>query len=339
MSTRPTAAERAAVLPGDDVVPGAEVVMDTAFSLPAPPADVWPWFVQLGKRRGGYYLPRWFEAVTPPSRRGRRHLDPALLDLRVGDTIPDWGGREATFTAHEMSPPHTLVHISTRDHVRLSWAIALRPEGTGTRVQLRLRLGGVRHRTLARVLGGAADRLTVAGLAVGLRERLTSASGAAGAERVRPREDGRMATVSRHVAAPPTAVWDVLSDGWSYSNWVVGASHMRAVEEAWPAAGAKLHHSQGTWPVTLDDEAVVEVSKPASRLVLLAKGRPFGAARVELDLRSEDGGTRVTMTETPVSGPGKILDNPLADAVLARRNTEALSRLAAMAERRTTPGD
>lgn len=337
MSIRPTAAERAAVLPGDDVVPDATIAMDTAFDLPAPPAAVWPWFVQLGKRRGGYYLPGWFEAVTPRARRGLRHLDPTLAGLRVGDTIPDWGGRDATFTAHEMDPPHVLVHRSVRDHVRLSWAIVLHERGTGTRVQLRLRLAGVRHERLARVLGGAADRLTVAGLAVGMRERLTSASAAADAEPIRPRQDGPMATVSRHVDAPPTAVWDVLADGWTYSNWVVGASHVRAVGATWPAAGAVLHHSQGSWPVTLDDEARVEVSEPASRLVLLARGRPFGEARVQLDLTGEDGGTRVTMSEEPVSGPGSWVHNPVSDALLRRRNVEALERLAAMAERRTQP--
>ncbi|MEI4273970.1 SRPBCC family protein [Klenkia sp. LSe6-5] len=146
-----------------------------------------------------------------------------------------------------------------------------------------------------------------------------------------------MATVSRHLAAAPTAVWDVLADGFTYSHWVVSTATVRAVESAWPAAGSKLHHSQGTWPVTLDDEAVVEVSKPASRLVLLAKGRPLGAARVELDLSGEDGGTRVTMTERPVSGPGKWVHNPASEALLRHRNTEALRRLAALVERHTTP--
>ncbi len=148
-----------------------------------------------------------------------------------------------------------------------------------------------------------------------------------------------MATVERHIAAAPTAVWDVLSDGWTFSNWVVGASHMRAVEAAWPAAGATLHHTQGSWPLSLDDEAVVEVSKPASRLVLRAKGRPFGEARVDLQLRAEDGGTRIVMTEEPISGPGKWAHTPVSDALLRRRNTEALSRLAALVERRMTPGD
>ncbi|MEH3034604.1 MAG: hypothetical protein PGN07_11385 [Aeromicrobium erythreum] len=172
MSTRPTAAERAGVLPGDDVVPDATVVMDTAFDVPAPPSEVWPWFVQLGKRRAGWYLPHRVEALVPRRRRALRHLDPVLADLRVGDTIPDWGGRDATFTVQEMSPPHALVHRSTRGHLRLSWAIVLHERPTGTRVQLRLRVAGARRETVARVVGGVFDRLTVVGLAAGLRERL-----------------------------------------------------------------------------------------------------------------------------------------------------------------------
>jgi len=148
-----------------------------------------------------------------------------------------------------------------------------------------------------------------------------------------------MATVERHVSAEPAAVWAVLADGWAYSNWVVGASHVRAVEAAWPAVGTRIHHAQGNWPVTLDDEAVVEQSAPGQRLVLLAKGRPLGSARVEVVLHPADGGTRVVFTETPVSGPGSWLHNPVSEAVLVKRNVEALSRLAAIAERRTTPQD
>ena len=153
-------------------MPDATVVMDRAFSLPAPPVEVWPWFAQLGKRRAGWYLPRWVEALVPPSRRGLRHLAPALQHLAPGDVIPDWGGRDATFEIVEHAPPTTLVHRSTRGRVRLSWAIVLGAEGAGTRVHLRLRLAGVRRERLAEVGGGAFDLLTVAGLAAGLRERV-----------------------------------------------------------------------------------------------------------------------------------------------------------------------
>jgi Polyketide cyclase / dehydrase and lipid transport len=170
---RPTAAERAARLPGDELVEPADVVMDRAFALPAPPDEVWPWLVQLGKRRAGWYLPRRTERFVSPSRRGLRHLDPAYLSLRVGDVIPDWGGADATFTVAELEPGHHLLHTSTRGRTRLTWCLRLTPDGAGTRMHLRLRLAPVRHRWLAEHAGGLVDRLTVAGLAAGLRERVS----------------------------------------------------------------------------------------------------------------------------------------------------------------------
>ncbi|MDP9118644.1 MAG: hypothetical protein M3O28_15535 [Actinomycetota bacterium] len=169
--------ERAVALAGDDLLPRADVVMDRAFTVPAQPDAVWPWFVQLGKDRAGWYLPARIEALLPPRRRALRSIDPAWQVLRVGDMIPDWGGRDATFELARIEAPTTLVYRSSRGRVQLSWAIVLRPApGEGTRVQLRLRLSGVKRRWLARTGGEFIDRLTVAGLARGLRERTNSLS-------------------------------------------------------------------------------------------------------------------------------------------------------------------
>lgn len=173
----PTPDEVAAALPGDDLVADPDVVMDRAFTLSAPPPQVWPWFAQLGKQRAGWYLPRRVEAVVPRRRRALRTVDPDLQHLAPGDVIPDWGGADATFEIVTHTPPTTLVHRSTRGHVRLSWAIVLRDADDAaadgaTRVHLRLRMAGVRRVTLARVGGGLVDLLTVAGLAAGLRERV-----------------------------------------------------------------------------------------------------------------------------------------------------------------------
>lgn len=170
-----------ALLPGDGLVPAADVVMDRGFDLPAPPAAVWPWFVQLGKGRSGWYLPRRAEALIPASRRALRTLDPALQDLRAGDVIADWGGPGARFEIVTVDPPRALVHRSQRGALAISWAIVLRPApdqaeprntATGTRVHLRLRLAGVKRRRLVEIGGGLFDLLTIAGLAAGLRERL-----------------------------------------------------------------------------------------------------------------------------------------------------------------------
>jgi polyketide cyclase/dehydrase/lipid transport protein len=146
-----------------------------------------------------------------------------------------------------------------------------------------------------------------------------------------------MAVVTQHVLATPQEVFDVLSNGWCYPSWVVGASHVRAVEPDWPAVGTRIHHSSGVWPVLLNDETRVESSEPPNRLVLLARGRPWGEARVALTMSEQDGGTLVTLEEEPVSGPGAWAHNRLSEALLKARNVEALARLAAMSERRTEP--
>jgi uncharacterized protein YndB with AHSA1/START domain len=148
-----------------------------------------------------------------------------------------------------------------------------------------------------------------------------------------------VATVTATVKAPPDAIFAVLADGWLYSNWVVGTSHVRAVEADWPKVGTRLHHATGAWPLVTRDESVVEEVDGGRRLVLVAKGRPLGEARVVVDLEPDGADTRVTMTETPIAGPGKWVHNPLTEALLVRRNTEALARLAAVAERRTEPAD
>jgi len=168
-------AEVHALLPGDRLVPAADVVMDRGFDLPAPPGAVWPWFVQLGRGRSGWYLPRWAEALIPAGRRALRTIDPALQHLSAGDIIADWGGPGATFEIVAVDPPRALVHRSQRGALAISWAIVLRPAeeaAAGTRVHLRLRLAGVRRRRLVQIGGGLFDLLTIAGLAAGLRERL-----------------------------------------------------------------------------------------------------------------------------------------------------------------------
>ena len=84
---------------------------------------------------------------------------------------------------------------------------------------------------------------------------------------------------------------------------VVGNTRMRAVDPRWPALGALIHHTIGIWPVVLDDETAVESSTPLEELVLLAKGRPFGGARITLRLSDSGAGCRVEMAEVPVGGP------------------------------------
>ena len=146
--------------------------MDRAFSVAAPPQAVWPWLEQLGKRRAGWYLPLQVERFVPRGRRAIRHVNTAYGGLRVGDVIPDYGGRRATFEVAIVEPPRHLVYTSRRGRTYVSWAIVLTPEDAGARVHLRLRLDPVKHVRLAEVGGGLVDALTIAGMAAGLSERV-----------------------------------------------------------------------------------------------------------------------------------------------------------------------
>ena len=148
-----------------------------------------------------------------------------------------------------------------------------------------------------------------------------------------------MAVNTIHIEASPARVFSVLSNGWYYSNWVVGTSHMRAVEADWPVVGSKLFHASGAWPVVMRDETVVELCEPDRKLVLTARGRPFGEAIIAIELTPDATGCTVRIEESPKSGPGSWLHNPVSEALLKRRNTEALNRLRAIAENLTVPVD
>jgi hypothetical protein len=185
-SVAPTAAERQAARPGDDIIARPDVVMDRAFTVPAAPAAVWPWIEQLGKKRAGWYLPRAVERFLPRKGRAVRDIEPAWQRLSVGDIVPDYGGQHASFEVAAAEPPSSLVYRSVRGRMTMTWSITLLPvpvpvpDAAGvehTRVHLRLRLAPVRRKWLAETAGGCIDLLTIAGLAAGLKERLETPRG------------------------------------------------------------------------------------------------------------------------------------------------------------------
>ena len=141
-----------------------------------------------------------------------------------------------------------------------------------------------------------------------------------------------MSVNTRSIAAPPEAVFAVLANGWLFPVWVVGATRMRNVEEAWPSVGAKLYHSVGVWPALINDSTSVLEWDPPRRAALQARIWPVGEATVILEVEPEEGGCVVTITEIPSSGPLATLPEPLANLPLKMRNVETLRRLAYLAE-------
>ena len=138
-----------------------------------------------------------------------------------------------------------------------------------------------------------------------------------------------MSTNSLTIDATPAEVFAVLADARTYEHWVVGCDDIRAVEGDWPAVGSRFFHTVGVGPVkTKDNTKVLEVEADC-RLVLEARARPAGVAKVEFTLDPVGDGSRteVTIVEYPIKGVAKVIDNPIQDGLIKARNVETLRRL------------
>lgn len=140
-----------------------------------------------------------------------------------------------------------------------------------------------------------------------------------------------MMTVVSELSAPPERVWEVLADPHSYRDWVVGARHIRAADESWPAPGAMLHHELAAG---IEDSTTVVDSEKGRRLVLRARARPAGIAEVVLTVERSGEGSKVQMDETAVSGLASVIPEMVLAPLVKARNEESLRRLGELARSR-----
>jgi len=131
------AAERAWRLDGDDVFPDADAQLTHAIAIDAPPADVWPWLVQMGCQRGGWYS---WDRLDNAGRRSAARIIPELQHLSVGDVLP-WRPEGAEgFRVIRIDPGHALVLQGGAPQFDGTWAFVLEPLGaTRTRLVVRYR--------------------------------------------------------------------------------------------------------------------------------------------------------------------------------------------------------
>ena len=137
-----------------------------------------------------------------------------------------------------------------------------------------------------------------------------------------------MGRTTHTIDAPPSRVFDVLSDPESYGEWVVGSKRVRDADSDFPAPGSRFHHT------------VVEEVKRPKRIKLRAKARPLGTAHVTLELKRKGRSqTEVTMIEDPADPlSALVFFHPLTHLLVRGRNTESLQRLKRLAEERPDVG-
>jgi hypothetical protein len=112
------------LLPGDDLVPMAETMDTRSIELDAPPAKVWPWLLQMGFGRGGWYSYDQLDMSHP----SLDHIDPTMQTLAVGDIVPTYPG--GGFEVQVLEPDRALVLYADRASMaaRAEQAKASEPE-------------------------------------------------------------------------------------------------------------------------------------------------------------------------------------------------------------------
>jgi len=75
-------------LPGDHFVPNAKLKATHAITINASPKEIWPWLVQIGQGRGGFYSYDWIENSMGLDIQTTKKILPEFQDLKVGDVIP-----------------------------------------------------------------------------------------------------------------------------------------------------------------------------------------------------------------------------------------------------------
>jgi proline iminopeptidase len=145
-----TAEEVVTIYPGDELVPDADgSVFTMATTLPAQPDKVWPWLVQMGFGRAGWYS---YDQLNADSATDA--VMPDFQDLKVGDIMPTHPGggflvkvveRERALVLYtdadlmRSQAERTAEESESFPEIKASWAFYLQPEDGGTRLIERFR--------------------------------------------------------------------------------------------------------------------------------------------------------------------------------------------------------
>jgi proline iminopeptidase len=97
--------EVARAYPGDDLVPDPYGSSTMATTLPAPPGDVWPWLVQMGCDRAGWYS---WDRLDNGGRPSAERIVPEWQNLEVGQHLASKPSGDAWFTVALIVPERTL---------------------------------------------------------------------------------------------------------------------------------------------------------------------------------------------------------------------------------------
>jgi hypothetical protein len=125
--------------PGDELVESPNLVATRAVAIDAPPECVWPWLVQIGTGRAGWYS---YDRLDNKGRPSAREIIPGFQRMEVGDVVAmsDKKGEPYGPSVLALDPPHSMLWGDADAPRNFTWLWLLRDEGGGrTRLVSRIR--------------------------------------------------------------------------------------------------------------------------------------------------------------------------------------------------------
>jgi len=137
---RATTAEWAKTLAGDDLIPKPIGAVNHAITIHRSPHEVWPWLVQMGSGRAGWYA---YDFIDNGGHRSAERILPEYQNISVGSVLPALPGATDVFIVAQCEPERSLV-LSWRlpnGRYQTTWAFVLeQPQPDQTRLIVRGRI-------------------------------------------------------------------------------------------------------------------------------------------------------------------------------------------------------
>jgi hypothetical protein len=170
------------LLPGDSLVADPAIQTTEAVYIDGPPSAVWPWLMQMGQDRGGFYGCEGLKNLAGLRHHDADRVHPEWQRLGVGDLVrlapTGWMGLPdgVTLSVAEIVPEKYIVLNATRPDLRWNavWTFHLQPHWEDrvrllTRARIALRHPG---EVFAMELVRPVIALSTRGLLVGIKHRV-----------------------------------------------------------------------------------------------------------------------------------------------------------------------
>jgi hypothetical protein len=170
-----TADEVARPMPGDDVVKRADYVATRAITIHASPEEVWPWLVQIGSGRAGWYS---YDHLDNGGRPSATRILPEFQSLEIDQLVPMVPGEEVGVWVKEIEPGRRVLWWDHKGDYSWEWTLEPLADGS-TRLISRLRASYpplLSTRTIYIAIATTGDIVMMRRCLLGIRDRAEAAA-------------------------------------------------------------------------------------------------------------------------------------------------------------------